>query len=77
MNKTNLLQGSPFLHLLANKRGQTLVEYALILSFISIVATSVLIAMGSRVTSVFTTIDQQVAIAGIAGPPPAPPTRGD
>ncbi len=58
---------------LKNKRGQTLVEYALILAFISVVAISTLIAMGGRVSGVFTTIDRQVAIAGNGGPAAAPP----
>ncbi|MCE0522985.1 MAG: Flp family type IVb pilin [Methylacidiphilales bacterium] len=47
-----------------SKKGQTLVEYALILAFISVVAISVLIALGNQVQSVFTTITSQLAIAG-------------
>ena len=47
-----------------SKQGQTLVEYALILAFISVVAISVLIALGNQVKSVFTTITSQLAIAG-------------
>ena len=47
-----------------SKKGQTLVEYALILAFISVVAISVLIALGNQVKSVFTTITSQLAIAG-------------
>jgi len=46
-----------------SKKGQTLVEYALILAFISVVAISVLIALGNQVKSVFTTITSQLAIA--------------
>ncbi len=46
------------------KRGQTLVEYALILAFISVVAISVLLRLGAQVKSVFTTITSQLAIAG-------------
>jgi Flp pilus assembly pilin Flp len=45
------------------RKGQTLVEYALILAFISVVAISVLLALGSRVKEVFTTITSQLAIA--------------
>ena len=45
------------------KKGQTLVEYALILAFISVVAISVLMALGNQVKSVFTTITSQLAIA--------------
>ena len=47
-----------------SKKGQTLVEYALILAFISVVAISVLIALGNQVKSVFTTITSQLAVAG-------------
>jgi len=46
-----------------SRKGQTLVEYALILAFISVVAISVLIALGNQVKSVFTTITSQIAIA--------------
>ncbi|MEZ0298416.1 MAG: Flp family type IVb pilin [Candidatus Methylacidiphilales bacterium] len=38
------------------KSGQTLVEYALILAFISVVAIAVLRQLGTTVTSVFTKI---------------------
>jgi Flp pilus assembly pilin Flp len=46
-----------------SKKGQTLVEYALILAFISVVAISVLISLGQRVKSVFTTISSQLSAA--------------
>jgi Flp pilus assembly pilin Flp len=46
------------------KKGQTLVEYALILAFISVVAISVLISLGKQVKSVFTTISSQLSYAG-------------
>ncbi len=49
---------------LKGKKGQTLVEYALILAFISVVAISVLIALGQQIKSVFTTISSQLAYAG-------------
>ncbi len=48
---------------LQNRRGQTLVEYALILALISVVAISVLISLGSHVKAVYSTITSQVAIA--------------
>jgi len=44
--------------------GQTLVEYALILAFISVVAISVLIRLGNEVKDIFTTITSQLSIAG-------------
>ena len=47
-----------------SKKGQTLVEYALILAFISVVAISVLIALGNQTKGVFTTISSQLAYAG-------------
>jgi Flp pilus assembly pilin Flp len=45
------------------RRGQTLVEYALILAFISVVAIVVLQALGSKVTQVFSTINTQLDAA--------------
>ncbi len=46
-----------------SRRGQTLVEYALILAFISVVAISVLIRLGDQIKTVFTTITSQLAVA--------------
>jgi Flp pilus assembly pilin Flp len=46
-----------------NKKGQTLVEYALILAFISVVAISVLLRLGAEVKTIFTTITSQLAVA--------------
>jgi Flp pilus assembly pilin Flp len=37
------------------------VEYALILAFISVVAISVLVALGNQVTKVFSTISSQMS----------------
>lgn len=51
---------------LKSKKGQTLVEYALILAFISVVAISVLIALGGQVNHIFSTITSQLATAGNA-----------
>ena len=51
------------LHRMKSRTGQTLVEYALILAFISVVAISVLIALGNQVKGVFTTITSQLAVA--------------
>jgi len=44
-------------------KGQTLVEYALILAFVSVVAISVLIRLGTGIKSVFTTITSQLAVS--------------
>jgi Flp pilus assembly pilin Flp len=46
-----------------SKKGQTLVEYALILAFISVVAISVLIALGQQVKTVFSTVTSQLSVA--------------
>jgi Flp pilus assembly pilin Flp len=48
---------------LKSKKGQTLVEYALILAFISVVAIAVLIQLGHNVTSVFSGISSQLQVA--------------
>ena len=45
-------------------RGQTLVEYALILAFVSVVAISVLVRLGETIKSVFSTITSQLSVAG-------------
>jgi Flp pilus assembly pilin Flp len=45
---------------LKSKKGQTLVEYALILAFIAVVAISVLLALGQTVRGVFSTINSQL-----------------
>ncbi len=49
------------------RRGQTLVEYALILSFISVVAIATLMSLGSQVKSAFTTVSSQLAVAKTGG----------
>ena len=52
--------------LVKSRRGQTLVEYALILAFISVVAIASLLSMGGQVSGVYTTIDRQLTDAGNA-----------
>ena len=56
-----------FRRLLRSRRGQTLVEYALILAFIAVVAIAVLMATGSNVTSTFNTVNVQLAKAQAGG----------
>ena len=46
-----------------NQRGQTLVEYALILAFISVVAISVLIALGQSIKGTYTKISSALVSA--------------
>ena len=48
---------------LKSKKGQTLVEYALILAFISVVAISVLISLGQSVRGAYTKISSSLASA--------------
>ena len=43
-------------------RGQTLVEYALIIAFISIVAIAVLINVGTGVKSIYTMVNSQLIV---------------
>ncbi len=45
------------------RKGQTLVEYALILAFIAVVAIGVLYALGGQVTQIFSTVTSQLANA--------------
>ena len=59
-----ILSAKTALRRMKSKKGQTLVEYALIIAFISVVAISVLMAMGVQVESVFTTISSQLSVAG-------------
>jgi len=63
INKVIIRAKSALRHL-KSKKGQTLVEYALILAFISVVAISVLLALGKNVTAVFSTINSQLTTAG-------------
>jgi len=45
------------------KKGQTLVEYALILAFISVVAISVLISLGEAIKRTYTSISSALSSA--------------
>jgi len=45
------------------RRGQTLVEYALILAIISVVAIGVLITMGGQVKTIYSNIDSSIVSA--------------
>jgi Flp pilus assembly pilin Flp len=45
------------------RRGQTLVEYALILAIISVVAIGVLITMGGQVKTIYSNIDSSLVSA--------------
>ena len=54
-------KGMPFVF--GQCRGQTLVEYALILAIISVVAIGVLISLGGQVKAIYSTITSVVASA--------------
>jgi Flp pilus assembly pilin Flp len=60
MINTIIIRAKSALRRLKSKKGQTLVEYALILAFIAVVAISVLIALGNTVKGVFSTINSQL-----------------
>lgn len=51
-------------HLLRARRGQTLVEYSLILALIIILSVVVLIQFGGTLKGFYSTINSQVALAG-------------
>ncbi len=55
------LMKRPLLFRKKSKRGQTLVEYALILAFIAVVAISVVQALGKQVTATFSRITTSLA----------------
>ena len=46
-----------------SRKGQTLVEYALILAFIAVVAISVLINLGTTIRGTFSKINSQLEVA--------------
>ena len=64
MIKKTIIYAKRALRRMKSRKGQTLVEYALILAFISVVAIGVLLSLGGEVKSIFTTITSQLAIAG-------------
>ena len=51
----------------STRRGQTLVEYALILAFIAVVAIGVLIALGGSVKTTFANVNIQLTTAQAGG----------
>jgi Flp pilus assembly pilin Flp len=63
MIKNSIIRAKSALRRLKSKKGQTLVEYALILAFISVVAIGVLLVLGGTVTNVFTAIQSNMANA--------------
>jgi len=47
-----------------NRKGQALVEYALVLAFIAILAISVLVSMGQGISGTYANITRQLSLAG-------------
>ncbi len=65
-----MISKQPFLRVSARRncrRGQTLVEYALILAFISVVAIGVLMALGGSVKTTFANTNIQLSNAQLGG----------
>ncbi|MBI5686430.1 MAG: Flp family type IVb pilin [Verrucomicrobia bacterium] len=54
----------------SNKRGQSLVEYGLVLALIAIVAILVVKAVGTQTTSTFDNVQSQMTSQGIASTAP-------
>jgi Flp pilus assembly pilin Flp len=50
-------------HRKRSQRGQTLVEYALIIAFLSVVAISVLVNLGRTIQSIFSKANSQIVAA--------------
>jgi len=63
MNKKRVVPAQSAVHRFKCKKGQTLVEYALILTFISVLAIVVLSDLGREIVSIFTTVIIQLADA--------------
>jgi len=63
MIKKTITRAKSALRRMKSRKGQTLVEYALILAFISVVAISVLLTLGKQITGVFSTVNSQLATA--------------
>jgi Flp pilus assembly pilin Flp len=55
------MQSIPLKTLFRSKRGQTLVEYALILAIISILAIAMMLQLTGNVRAIYSNIDSQVA----------------
>jgi Flp pilus assembly pilin Flp len=64
MINTILRSAKTALRRMKSKKGQTLVEYALILAFISVVAIGVLLSLGGQIQGIFSTITGMLSIAG-------------
>jgi Flp pilus assembly pilin Flp len=69
--KTAMNDKKPFRHPIERspraRRGQTLVEYALILAFISVVAISTLLSLGGKLSGTYSTINNQLTVAKDGG----------
>jgi Flp pilus assembly pilin Flp len=58
----------------SSKRGQSLVEYGLVLALIAIVAIIVIKAVGTKTTSTFDNVQSQMTSQGIATTTPTAPS---
>jgi Flp pilus assembly pilin Flp len=53
-------------HLRKSRRGQTLVEYALILAFVSVITISVLAALGRQINETFSHVNSVISTAAVS-----------
>jgi pilus assembly protein Flp/PilA len=63
-------------HRLKRSRGQALVEYALVIALVAVVAVSVLMATGTNVSGTFNTVETQLDNASQGGTVAVPPGGG-
>ncbi len=58
----NLMMFKPYLWLALNKKGQGMVEYALIIALIAVVVAAVLVVFGGQIATLFTTTGEKLVI---------------
>ena len=64
---------SNLMRLFREEKGQTMVEYGLLIALISIAVIAVLVVLGPRIASFFQAVDTQLADSTPAAPPPPAP----
>lgn len=56
----NLMMFKPYLGLLLNRKGQGMVEYALIIALIAVVVAVVMVVFGKQIAQLFTNVGTQL-----------------